>query len=182
MIREVALHDSFCAQGTYRLASGLPWYDVRDKFTKVRISWDMAYVKVPVNMRYWFYAYGGVTEVAGLGYLRHVHDMSFCFSSCGSLTSLDLRGFDPSELTDLGYAFASCAKLATITVNSTWALPGGKRKAPGPASHMRLSACRYSSERASSQVCSSATESKASTRVVPPAGANEYSPSSCVPR
>ena len=123
----MALHDSFCAQGLYRLASGLPWYDVRDKFTKVRISWDMTYVKVPVNMRYWFYAYGNVTEVAGRGFMRHVHDMSFCFSSCGSLTSLDLRGFDPSELTDLGYAFASCAKLTTITVDSTWALPSGAK-------------------------------------------------------
>jgi hypothetical protein len=123
--REVALHDSFCAQGTYRLASGLPWYDARDRFTKVRISWDMAQVKAPVNMRYWFYAYGSVTEIAGLGFMRHVRDMSFCFSSCGSLSTLDLRGFDPSELTDLGYAFASCAKLTTITVDSTWALPSG---------------------------------------------------------
>ena len=39
------------------------------------------------------------------------------------MTSLDFRGFDPSTLTDLYYAFSSCSSLTTIYADSTWALP-----------------------------------------------------------
>lgn len=44
------------------------------------------------------------------------------FSSC-AVTTLDFRGFDPSALTDLYYAFSSCSSLATIYADPAWALP-----------------------------------------------------------
>jgi len=44
------------------------------------------------------------------------------FASC-AVTELDFRGFDPSALTDLYYAFSSCSKLTTIYAGATWALP-----------------------------------------------------------
>lgn len=44
------------------------------------------------------------------------------FSSC-AVTTLDFRGFDPSALTDLYYAFSSCSSLATIYADPTWVLP-----------------------------------------------------------
>ena len=48
--------------------------------------------------------------------------MRFMFSSC-AVTELDFRGFDPSTLTDLYYAFSGCSSLETIYADSTWALP-----------------------------------------------------------
>lgn len=51
-----------------------------------------------------------------------VTSMRFTFSSVGA-TSLDFRGFDPSSLTDLYYAFGGCSALATICADSTWTLP-----------------------------------------------------------
>ena len=50
--------------------------------------------------------------------------MRFMFASC-AVTTLDFRGFDPSTLTDLNYAFTSCSHLTTMYADSTWALPTG---------------------------------------------------------
>ena len=48
--------------------------------------------------------------------------MRFMLASC-AVTTLDFRGFDPSTLTDLYYAFSSCSSLTTIYADSTWTLP-----------------------------------------------------------
>ena len=47
--------------------------------------------------------------------------MRYAFTSC-AVTELDFRGFDPSTLTDLFYAFSGCSSLTTIYADSTWAL------------------------------------------------------------
>ncbi len=57
-----------------------------------------------------------------MGNLGNVRSMRCTFSSC-AFTALDLRGFDPSHLTDLFYTFSGCSKLTTIYVDATWALP-----------------------------------------------------------
>ena len=51
-----------------------------------------------------------------------VRSLRYTFSSC-AFTTLDLRGFDPSTLTDLFYTFSGCSSLVTIYADSTWALP-----------------------------------------------------------
>lgn len=115
-----------CAQARYQLASGLPWSDEKDRFTKVKVKADMATAGfTELNMNYWFYAYGDVTSFEGLGNLRPVSRMRHAFSSCTAVTELDLTGFDPSSLTDLFYAFAGCSALMTIYVDADWALPSG---------------------------------------------------------
>jgi len=48
--------------------------------------------------------------------------MRFMFASC-AMTELDFRGFDPSTLTDLYYAFSGCKSLVRMYADSTWALP-----------------------------------------------------------
>ena len=58
----------------------------------------------------------------GMGNLGNVRSMRYTFSSC-AFTTLDLRGFDPSRLTDLFYCFSGCGSLTTILADSTWALP-----------------------------------------------------------
>ena len=63
-----------------------------------------------------------LSSVSGLGNLSGVRSMRYTFSTC-AFTTIDFRGFDPSSLTDLYYAFGSCSALATIYADSTWRLP-----------------------------------------------------------
>lgn len=126
----------FCAGGLYQLASGLPWYDYRSSITTVKVLADMATAGFSVlNMRYWFYAYTGITNFVDLGNLGAPSSMRYAFTSCTGITSLNLTGLDPSNLTDLFYCFGGCNNLVTITVDSTWALP---------ASGLSGSQCFYS--------------------------------------
>lgn len=48
--------------------------------------------------------------------------MRLAFASA-SVAALDFRGFDPSTLTDLYYAFSGCKRLTTIYADASWALP-----------------------------------------------------------
>lgn len=66
----------------------------------------------------------GHTSVTGWANLSNVTSMRYAMNGCTGVTSLDLRGMDPSSLTDLFYAFAGCSALTTIYADSTWALPG----------------------------------------------------------
>lgn len=47
--------------------------------------------------------------------------MGYMFSSCSSLTSLDLSGFDTSNVTDMYDMFNSCYKLTNLTLSTDWA-------------------------------------------------------------
>ena len=69
-----------------------------------------------------FYSCSNLLSVSGLGNLSGVKSMRFMFASSG-VEVLDFRGFDPSSLTDLYYAFSSCSALVTIYADSTWTLP-----------------------------------------------------------
>ena len=75
-----------------------------------------------LNFPYLFYSCTSLASVSGLGNLAGVRSMRFMFASC-AVTELDFRGFDPSSLTDLYYAFSSCSKLTTIYAGATWAVP-----------------------------------------------------------
>lgn len=75
-----------------------------------------------LNFQYIFYSCTSLASVSGLGNLSGVRSMRFMFAST-AVQVLDFRGFDPSTLTDLYYAFSSCSSLTTICADSTWALP-----------------------------------------------------------
>ena len=47
----------------------------------------------------------------------NVTDMSAMFSGCNILTALDLSGFDTSNVTDMGGMFASCTKLSSLDLS-----------------------------------------------------------------
>ncbi len=46
----------------------------------------------------------------------------FKFASA-SVATLGFRGFDPSALTDLYYAFSGCKRLTAFYADASWALP-----------------------------------------------------------
>ena len=122
--RELLTHGRACRQARYTLATGLPWGASEGQFTRVKVLPDMQGA-VGLNMCYWFYAHTLITQFEGLGNLRGVRDMNFCFASCDAVEVLDLRGFDPSGLGDLNYAFSSCGSLTTILADADWELPEG---------------------------------------------------------
>lgn len=57
-----------------------------------------------------------------------IEDISDLFAGCGSLTSLDLSGFDTGNVTDMGRMFWGCSSLNTITISERF-VPGREGRA-----------------------------------------------------
>ena len=51
-----------------------------------------------------------------------VTTMGYMFEYCSSLTSLDLRNFDTSNVTFMRGMFGGCSKLTQITVSNKWVI------------------------------------------------------------
>lgn len=93
------------------------WSAQRAKITKVVFDPSFADVR-PTSCYRWFWGCSKLTDVQGLEYLNtsQVTNMSFMFSTCSKLTSLDLRYFDTSQVTTMEYMFSTCFKLANLNV------------------------------------------------------------------
>ncbi len=120
--REVLASGLVCANAKYTAIQSNPWADYSKLITSVAIAPDMATL-VAINTNYWFYGCQALATVSGMGNLRNVSQMQFMFNSCTALVELDMRGFDPSKLTNLTYLFAGCSALKTVLVDPTWTLP-----------------------------------------------------------
>ena len=112
------------ARAEYRAVGCTPWAGANKDVVRVTLNGDLAEVE-GINLNYWFYGCSAMTGVAGMGSLRGLSKMRHAFNGCAALGSLDLRGVDPSALTDLFYAFAGCSALKTITADASWELPEG---------------------------------------------------------
>lgn len=115
-----------CANAKYVGLGFQPWDSTTGAthpqyLTKATFAADMATFST-INLIYLFYSCINLASVVGLSNLRGASSLRYTFSSC-SFTTLDLRGFDPSSLTDLFYCFSGRASLTTIYADSTWTLP-----------------------------------------------------------
>ena len=122
--REVLASGLVCANARYNAIQSNPWADHAKTIERVSIAPDMATLPA-VNMNYWFYGFGALTSVDGMGHLRGVSMMRFTFNSCTALVELDMRGMDPGSLSSLNYLFGACAALRTVLVDPDWELPSG---------------------------------------------------------
>ena len=65
-----------------------------------------------------------LTTITGIRYLdtSSVTDMSFMFSGCSALTTLDLSSFNTSIVTNMGSMFYNCSSLENLNINNfdTW--------------------------------------------------------------
>lgn len=111
-----------CANAKYQAVGVTPGYSYRTQFRTVQFKADMAALTL-ANMCHWLYGLTAVTSVTGWANLSNVTSVRYAMNGCTGVTSLDLRGMDPSSLTDLFYAFAGRSALTTIYADSTWALP-----------------------------------------------------------
>ena len=74
----------------------------------------------PTITNYWFYNLKNLTTIEGLENLNTsaVTDMSYMFSKCSSLTSLNLSNFNTSAVTNMGQMFYGCSSLTSLNVSN----------------------------------------------------------------
>lgn len=122
--REVLYGGRVCCNAHYTAISAMPWYDGRASLTSCVFKADLASVTMS-SLDYWFYGETALASVTGWANVRGLVSARYLFNGCTGVTTLDLRGLDPSALKDYFYMFAGCSSLVTIYVDSTWALASG---------------------------------------------------------
>ena len=96
--------------------NGAPWFDVRESITSVTV---VDGVSATGSLSYLF---SGCTSLASLDLsgldTSSVTSMRYMFYFCTSLASVDLSSFDTSSVTDMGYMFYRCESLASLDLSS----------------------------------------------------------------
>ena len=74
----------------------------------------------PTSTAYWFMKCSDLTSVSGLEYLNtdSVTNMSYMFSTCYGLTSLDVSSFNTANVTNMGYMFGGCSGLTILDLSN----------------------------------------------------------------
>ena len=100
--------------GTWNHSTGVPWYEYTSKITKVDASADIV-----VSTGYYMFAYcSSLTSLDLSGFdTSNVTNMIFMFRECSSLTSLDVSGFDTSNVTEMNAMFDNCSSLTSLDVS-----------------------------------------------------------------
>ena len=72
------------------------------------------------NSQRLFYKFSKLTEIENLNLLdtSQVTTMSYMFSYCSRLTSLDVSKFDTSQVTNMGSMFSDCSSLTSLDVSN----------------------------------------------------------------
>ena len=72
------------------------------------------------NSQRLFYKFSKLTEIENLNLLdtSQVTTMSYMFSDCSRLTSLDVSKFDTSQVTNMGSMFSDCSSLTSLDVSN----------------------------------------------------------------
>lgn len=120
--RALCMSGRMCATARCRAIDARAWNDADVAVLKASFAEDLSSLGF-VNLSYWFYGDGELSEVAGLSNLPAVREMRYAFSSCDGLAALDLSGFPTAELEDVLYCFSGCGSLTTIWADADWALP-----------------------------------------------------------
>ena len=87
--------------------------------TIVHIVFDKSFSSyTPTSLRRFFEDLTKLETITGLEYLNteKVTDMGYMFSSCSSLTSLDVTHFNTENVTNMGYMFSDCSSLTSLDV------------------------------------------------------------------
>ena len=98
--------------------------DIKRNFgngTIVHIVFDKSFSTYTPTSLNGFFAYLNKLEtITGLEYLNtaNVTDMSFMFSNCSALTSLDVTKFNTANVTDMSNMFLGCSKLTSLDVTN----------------------------------------------------------------
>ena len=97
--------------GTYRVAES----------TTTRVVFDVSFRDFrPTTTARWFYNYDELKQIEGLEFLNtsEVKDMSWMFSDCSGLPSLDLSHFNTQNVTDMSRMFSGCSGLTSLDLKN----------------------------------------------------------------
>lgn len=122
--RALCMSGRMCATARYRAIAARAWDDAEVGVLKATFAEDLSSLDF-VNLSYWFYGDGELSEVVGLSNLPAVREMRYAFAGCDGLVTIDLSGFPTAELEDVFYCFSGCGSLTTIWADANWALPAG---------------------------------------------------------
>ena len=89
--------------------------------TIVHIVFDKSFsTYTPTSLIGFFIDLTKLETITGLEYLNteKVTDMSYMFSNCSSLTSLDVTHFNTAKVTNMWYMFSSCSALLSLDVTN----------------------------------------------------------------
>ncbi|MGI6117212.1 MAG: BspA family leucine-rich repeat surface protein [Bilifractor sp.] len=93
-----------------------PWSEYASEITAVKTSGK---VIAPQNCHHLFYCLNNVTSMDLTGFdTSNVTKMNAMFSDCSGLTSLDLSGFDTSKVTSMSSMFSNCKSLTNLNLSS----------------------------------------------------------------
>ena len=111
--RALCMSGRMCATARYRAIAARAWDDAEVGVLKATFAEDLSSLDF-VNLSYWFYGDGELSEVVGLSNLPAVREMRYAFAGCDGLVTIDLSGFPTAELEDVFYCFSGCGSLTTI--------------------------------------------------------------------
>ena len=109
--------------GAYDLYGGIYypgwWYSQKGKIKTVVFDASFANAR-PTSCYCWFSGCNNLTEIKGIEYLNteNVTNMSYMFSSCKALTSLNLSNFNTEKVTDMQGMFKECSNLTSLNLSN----------------------------------------------------------------
>ncbi len=109
--------------GTYVTASGNgnpQWYSTL-KAAVQHVVFEPSFANVaPASICAWFRDCVSLTDLTGIGYLNttNVTNMSYLFSGCAALQSLDLSSLNTEKVNNMTYMFNGCTTLQNLNVSS----------------------------------------------------------------
>ena len=89
--------------------------------TTARVMFDASFRDFrPTTTAKWFHYCVALKQIEGLEYLNtsEVKDMSYMFSACKALTSLDLKNFNTQNVTNMKGMFAKCGALTSLDLKN----------------------------------------------------------------
>ena len=97
------------------------WHAIGGEVTRVFFHPSYAYAR-PKSLTRWFDGFYTLTAIENLDVLNtsEVTDMSWLFSSCSNLYSLDLMHLDMGKVKNVEYMFYLCSSLTAIYCNDDW--------------------------------------------------------------
>ena len=107
--------------GAYALNEGISMPGWIDKKNTKKVVFDASFANArPTSCHYWFCNFTNLTEIKGIEYLNteNVTNMSYMFSSCKALTSLNLSNFNTEKVTDMQGMFKECSNLTSLNLSN----------------------------------------------------------------
>jgi surface protein len=102
----------------------------RNQITRIEIAPSVAQASIPTLYNY-FSSMPNLEVVEGLQYINTsgISDVSFMFFNCAALKTIDLTGFDLSNVTSAAGMFMGCTNLTTITCKADYTSLAGSNSA-----------------------------------------------------